>query len=311
MKRSTASVVLALLAACGGGKNSIDPTKPLDTKDTSNAARAYEKGMLEKKDQNVMEATKYFEAVRNSFPYSQYAALSELALADMRFEADDYQGSAAGYQEFVKNHPSHAKADYASFRVGLAYYQDKASDFFLFPPSFERDQTPVRQALDALQRFASAYPKSEFVVRAKDMINELRERLARHDQYVVGFYWKRRAWRGAAGRLMELADSYGDLHNGAVRGDSLWRAAVAYYNAQDYVTERQVLTRLIQEAPGDPHRKEAEELLRTLPTTNPPPPGTVAETKPAAVPTQQETRPEAAPRPGDAASSPDQPKPEK
>ena len=37
--------------------------------------------MLEKGDQNVMEATRYFEAVRNSFPYSQYAALSELALA--------------------------------------------------------------------------------------------------------------------------------------------------------------------------------------------------------------------------------------
>jgi outer membrane protein assembly factor BamD len=310
MKRSTASLCVLFLAACSGNKNNIDPTKPLDTKEASNAQRAYEKGMLEKKDQNPIEATKYFEAVRNSFPYSQYAALSELALADMRFEADDYGGAATAYQEFVKNHPSHAKADYAAFRVGLAHYQDKASDFFLFPPSIERDQTPVRDALVALQKFVSAYPKSEYVPKARDMINELRERLARHDQYVVGFYWKRQAWRGAAGRLLELADAYGDLHEGQVRGDSLWRAAVAYYYAKDYVTERQVLTRLVQEAPNDPHRKEAEALLTSLPTQNAPPPEAPAEAKPAAQSPAAPQRPEAAPRPGEPEGAP-APRPEK
>jgi outer membrane protein assembly factor BamD len=298
------------LEACASNKSNIDITKPLDTKEASNAQKAYERGMLEKKDQNVMEATRYFEAVRNSFPYSQYAALSELALADMRYEADDYVSAATAYQDFVKNHPSHSRADYAAFRVGLSYYKDKASDFFLFPPSDERDQTPIKQALEALQRFVARYPKSEYVVRAKDMINDCRERLAAHDRYVAGFYWKRGAWRGAAGRLLELADAYGDLHDGALRGDSLWRAAVAYYNAKDYVTERQVLTRLVQEAPSDPHRREAESLLKTLPAQNAPPPQTGLGQKPAEIAPTTPPRSESAPKPGEPVGAPE-PKPEK
>ena len=306
MKRSTASI-LVLLAACSSfNKNAIDATKPLDAKDTSNAARAYERGMEEKKDQNVVDATRYFEAVRNSFPYSQYAALSELAIADMRYDTDDYTGAATAYTDFVKSHPSHAKADYAAFRIGLAHYQDKASDWFLLPPSYERDMTPVKQALEAFQKFVAAYPKSELVVKAKDLINECRERLAARERYVAGFYWKREAWRGAAQRLLVLADTYGDLDSGKLKGDSLWRAAVAYYNAKDTAAERTMLTRLVQESPGDPHRGEAIALLKALPPsageTQPSPrPSSSLQpmpVTPAETPSAPAERPQAAPGPG-------------
>ncbi len=102
--------------------------------------------------------------------------------------------------------------------------------------------------------------------KARDLINNCRERLAAQDRYVVGFYWKRKAWRGAAGRLMTLADTYGDLDGGKLRTDSLWRASVAYQFANDARLQRETLERLVQEAPpGDPHRRDAEELLKSLP----------------------------------------------
>jgi outer membrane protein assembly factor BamD len=286
MTRPTTSLLLAaLLAACAGSKDSIDLTKPVTGAEASNAAKAYEKGLLEKKDQNFQEATRYFEYVRSNFPYSQYSALAELALADMAFDRDDYGQAAAAYQDFVKSHPSHPKADYAAFRVGLAHYQDKPSDWFLLPPSHEKDQAPIRQALDSLQRFVTSYPKSEFVPKARDMINDCRERLAAHERYVADFYWKKEAWRGAAGRLMTLADSYGDLRDGSTRGESLWRAAAAWRNAKDVQAERVALQRLVQESPRDPHRKEAEELLKRLPAEAAPPAPEMAP-KPAKTATQ-------------------------
>jgi outer membrane protein assembly factor BamD len=255
----------ALLCACASG-NAVDITKPVTGAAASDAAKAYDRGISEKKDKNYLEATRYLESVRNNFPYSQYAALAELALADMHFERDDYAAAAVAYQDFVKSHPSHGKADYAAFRVGLAYFEDKPSDWFLLPPSHEKDQGPVRQALEALQRFVTAYPKSDFVPKARDLINECRERLAAHDRYVAGFYWKRKAWRGAAGRLISIADKYGDLDNGKLRTDSLWRAAVAYQFANDAKLQRETLERLVQEAPpGDPHRRDAEAILKAMP----------------------------------------------
>ena len=129
--RSTAEALLFLvLCGCASGKDSVDITKPVTGAEASNAAKAYEKGMQEKKDQNPLEATKLFEYVRNNFPYSQYAALSQLAIADMSFEHDDWGPAAVQYQDFVKSHPSHPKADYAAFRVGLAYFNDRPSTMF-------------------------------------------------------------------------------------------------------------------------------------------------------------------------------------
>src|SRR5436190_11037052 len=141
-RKKISFLAAVLLCACAGNK---DITKPITGAAASDAGRAYEKGVQEMKDKNYLEATRFFESVRNNFPYSQFAALAELAIADMNFERDDYGGAAVAYQDFVKSHPSHAKADYAAFRVGLSHYEDKSSDWFLLPPSYEKDQTPVRQ----------------------------------------------------------------------------------------------------------------------------------------------------------------------
>ena len=87
-----------LLAACAGNKDNIDITKPVTGEAATNAQRAYQRGIEERKSQNFLEATRFFEWVRNNFPYSQYAALSELALADMAFDRDDLAAAAASYQ---------------------------------------------------------------------------------------------------------------------------------------------------------------------------------------------------------------------
>src|SRR5882724_11237533 len=264
------ALLLAALCACAGGKDAgVDITKPVTGAEASNAAKAYEKGMQEKKDHNPLEATRYFEYVRNNFPYSQYAALAQLAIADMAYERDDWSQAATQYQDFVKSHPSHPKADYAAYRTGLAYFNDRASDVFILPPSHEKDQAPLRQALEALNKFVSLYPKSEYAPKAQAMIGDCRELLASHERYVAEFYWKREQWRGAAGRYMALADTFGDLHGGKVHGESLWRAAEAYGNAKDLDDQRKVLQRLVQEAPQDPRRAEAEAMLKKIPADAP------------------------------------------
>jgi outer membrane protein assembly factor BamD len=260
-----------LLAGCAGGKDSLDLTKPVTGIEATNAERAYKRGIAEKNGKNWMEATRYLEFVRTNFPYSQYSALSELALADLLLEREDYTGAATAYQDFVKSHPSHPRADYASYHVGLAYFQDKPSDNWLMPPSDEKDQTPIRSALDALQRFVISYPKSEHVPKARDLINECRQRLAAHEKYVANFYWKRSAWKGAAGRYLAIADTYGDLEGGRLRGEALWRAGEAYRNLKDPGNERKALQRLVQEAPRNEHRGDAETRLRTLPVVVPAP----------------------------------------
>jgi outer membrane protein assembly factor BamD len=316
INRTIAAVVLAVCAACAGGKDSVDLSRPVTGAEASNAEKAYNRGLQEKKDKNYLEAVRYLEYVRNNFPYSQYAALAELAIADMSFDRDDWSTAATQYLDFVKSHPSHPKADYAAFRAGVARWEDRPSDFWLLPPSSEKDQAPLRAALEALQRFALSYPKSQYMPRARELIADTRERLARHEQYVADFYWKRDRWKGAAGRLLTLADNFGDLRGGKMRSDSLWRAGEAYRKLNDPANERKVLQRLVQEAPTSEHVRDAQARLRQLPaaegqaapaeqkTTQEPAPARGLGAPPPAVQGPAPVAPEAQPVPAPSGSVP-------
>ena len=262
----------ALLLACAGKKSDVDVTKPVTGAEASNAAKAYEKGVQERKDQNPVEAVRYFEFVKNNFPYSQYAALAELAIADMNFDHDDWNGAANAYSDFVKSHPSHPQAPYAAYRIGFSHYNDKPSDWFLFPPSHEKDQAPLRQAMDGYSRFLASYPKSDLVPKAQIELTDCRERLVAHERYVASYYEGKKEWRGAAHRYLYIADAFGDLREGHLRADMLWRAAEAYRRFNDLADERATLIRFVQDAPSDPHRRDADERIKAIPTNAVPPP---------------------------------------
>ena len=279
----------AALCACATSANNVDITKPIAGEASTNAEKAYKKGLEEKSSAGYLEATRYFEWVRNNFPYSQYAALSELALADMSYERDDFAGSAIAYAEFVKSHPSHPKADYASFRVGLSHFADRSSENVLLPPAHEKDQGPVRAALESFQKFLRTFPKSTLVNEARRLSDECRDRLAAHERYVADFYWKKQAWKGAAGRYLALADTYGDLKNGSVKSEALWRAGESLAQAGQTDEEHDVLERLLAETTSPERRKDAQVRLAVLAKLKAAP-----KPVPAAEP-KVETRPDASP----------------
>jgi outer membrane protein assembly factor BamD len=280
-------------------KETTDLTKPVTGAAATDAGKAYEQGMKERREQNFGEATRLFEYVKNNFPYSQYAALSELAVADMAFDHDDWGLAANAYSDFVKSHPSHPQAAYAAYRVALAHYNDRPSDWFLLPPSYEKDQAPLRAAVDAYGKFLNNYPKSEFVPKAQIEQNDCRQRLAAHDRYVAHFYEKRGEWRGAAGRYVAIAESYGDLQEGHVRADALWNAAEAYRKAQDPASERATLVRFVQEAPTDQRRQQADALIASIPADTP-----AKALEPLPMPGQEPFRPPHPVTPADTSSAP-------
>jgi outer membrane protein assembly factor BamD len=268
-KARTISALLLLALGCASNKDAVDLTKPVTGAAASDAGKAYEAGLKARREQEFQDAIRYFEYVKNNFPYSQYAALAQLAEADMSFDHDEWANAATQYSEFVKGHPSHPQAAYAAYRVALAHYNDRPSDWFLLPPSYEKDQAPLRAAVDAYGKFLSNYPKSEYVPKAQIEMNDARQRLVAHDRYVAHFYEKRGEWRGAAGRYVAIAESYGDLQEGHVRADALWNAADAYRKAGDPASQRATLVRFVQESPTDQRRQQADTIIASIPADTP------------------------------------------
>src|SRR5262249_37213571 len=87
----------------------------------SDAKQNYELGMKELDNKNYLEAAKYLEYVSAKFPYSTYSAQAELALADADFDQEKFVEAIERYKNFIKLHPTHAKVDYASYRIGLSH----------------------------------------------------------------------------------------------------------------------------------------------------------------------------------------------
>src|SRR5690349_11420324 len=145
--------------ACGGksgGAGAVDYSV--------SAQRNYEKGVKELEDKDWLAASKYFQFIKSRFPYSKYAVLAELRLADAQFGAEQYIEAIDSYRLFIKFHPTHDMVanGYASFRIGEGYYRQLSGDFWMFPPSSEKDQSSTEDAANELKTFLDKYPDSPY-----------------------------------------------------------------------------------------------------------------------------------------------------
>jgi outer membrane protein assembly factor BamD len=256
---STALGILALSLVLGCGSSRVSFSGQVKYGKT--AEENYQYAEEELKDGNDAEAIKFFEFVRTKFPFSKYAALSELRLADMKYDAGRWIEAADAYREFLKLHPTHENADRAAVRVGLAHWNDAPGDLWLFPPAHEKDSAGVRNAAKDLASFLERFPDSQYRPEAEKVLAQARTRLAEHEWYVAEFYAKRKHWAGAAGRLETLVREYpGTSHE----QDALMRLAEVYVKMDERFRAQQALQQLIVKHPGSPRRAEAEKLLAQL-----------------------------------------------
>ncbi len=225
------------------------------------AEENYQAGVDLQKSSSYPEAQKFFEYVKTKYPFSKYAALADLRLADLKFDQHQWTEAVDAYAQFVQLHPTHEDVDYAEFRVGLSHLKDAPSDFVLFPPAFEKDQRQIEQAAAAFAKFLEKRPGSKLVPEAKKLLGEANVRLAEHEWYVGEYYYKRKKWPGAAGRYEALVEKHpGSKHE----PEALMRLARSYVAMNEKHRARTALQKLIVKHPDDPRRVEAERLLASL-----------------------------------------------
>jgi len=209
------------LGACGGksGSAAVDYSV--------SAQKNYEKGLKELENKDWIAAAKYFGFIKSRFPYSKYAVLAELRLADAEFGAEQYLEAIDSYRLFSKFHPTHEMVanGYASYRIGEAYFRQLGGDFWLFPPGFEKDQSSTEDAANELKAFLDKYPDSPYRDRAKEILVAVGKRLADHEWYVARYYWDRGKPMGTVLRLRRLLERYRGV---GYDEEALWLLGRAY-----------------------------------------------------------------------------------
>jgi outer membrane protein assembly factor BamD len=244
--------------ACGGksgGAGAVDYSV--------SAQRNYEKGLKELEDKDWLAASKYFSFIKSRFPYSKYAVLAELRLADAQFGAEQYIEAIDSYRLFIKFHPTHDQVanGYASFRIGEGYYRQLSGDFWMFPPSSEKDQSSTEDAANELKTFLDKYPDSPFRDRAKEIVKQVGKRLADHEWYVARYYWDRGKPMGTVIRLRRLLERYRGV---GYDEDALWLLGRAYVAVAMPDRARGAWAELVDKFPRSSHAGDAKSALASL-----------------------------------------------
>jgi len=252
----------AALAACGASTGGASVSYSVS------AQKNYDKGMasLDKKD--WLAAAKYFSFIKSRFPYSKYAVLAELRLADTEYGAEQYLEAIDSYRLFIKFHPTHKEVanGYASFRIGEAYYKQLPDDFWMFPPSYEKDQSSTEDAQNELKSFLDKFPDSPFRPQAKEILVHVGKRLADHEWYVARYYWDRGKPMGTVLRLRRLLERYRGV---GYDEEALWLLGRAYVAVDMPDRARTAWTELVTRFPKSDRAGDARSALPGLASKRP------------------------------------------
>jgi len=204
------SLALLGVASCSG--SSVNLTFTRTTSYSKSAEKNYTRGNDELKDENYQEALKFFVFTKAKFPFSRFATLAELRIADTYYAQEKYVDSIDAYKQFQKFHPTHPQVldGYTAYRVCQAYVKQIPSDWFLIPPSHEKDQGATRDAILELNSFRRSHEDSKYMPNVNKLYRKCIRRMASHELYVARFYLDRDRPGATILRLEALLKKYPD-----------------------------------------------------------------------------------------------------
>ncbi len=155
------------------------------------------------------DALNDFQKVKERYPFSKYATMAELRVADAHYYEEEYPEAVAAYEDFSRLHPQHPEIPRVLYQIGMCHYKQRLS--------IDRDQTETRAALEAFERVSKTYPKSEYAKKAQILIMKCRDLLAKHELYVAKFYYRTHQYKAAMFRLETVRNNYSDVRDPKVR----------------------------------------------------------------------------------------------
>ena len=152
---------------------------------------------------NYRDAIESFEKLKDWYPFSKYAILAELKIADAHYYLKEYEEAIFAYEEFENLHPRNEAIPYVIYQMGRCYFEQM--------DTIDRDQTAARKGLDVFQRLVVQFPDTSYANKAGEHIKECQQSLAGHEFYVGIFYYKKKHYTAALKRFKNVISEYPDV----------------------------------------------------------------------------------------------------
>ncbi|MCD4653188.1 outer membrane protein assembly factor BamD [bacterium] len=152
-----------------------------------------------------MEESKYrnagdqFEQIRNHYPTSRFATMSQFKLALTEYEKRNYADAAVEFKLFLEFHPAHKMAPQAQYYIALSKFNSI--------PSPERDISMAIEAKTELTAFLKRYPDHPDLEKVNQYLSDVIDHLQTHEIEVAKVYYRRRSYNATLLRLSPVLDT--------------------------------------------------------------------------------------------------------
>lgn len=237
-----AAACAALLVSLGCAGSPDDPAAELA--EMPSAEDLYAEGLAKLEDggrflfidtRDYQGAIDTFQDIVDNYPYSEYAVLAELRIADAFYDQELWDEALSYYRDFAELHPDHEKVPYTIHRAAMCHVRQTRDP--------NRDQSSTRKALEFLEQLMAQHPHSQEAAEAELMWKDLRGRLGKHALGIGDFYLGREEYQAAAERYRSVLNDFPGL---GLDAEALYKLGVCYSH-MDRADEAQRMFQVILE----------------------------------------------------------------
>ena len=152
----------------------------------------FERGTAALNEKKWLNAREFFKEVTETYTQSPYRPDAKLGVGDTYLGEGTAEALVLAlneFQEFLAFYPTHARADYAQYKVGMTHHRQMRAA--------GRDQTETRAAVASFEAFLTRYPNSKLRPDVEARLREAKDRVGEHE-YGVGRYYYSVRWYPAA-----------------------------------------------------------------------------------------------------------------
>lgn len=199
------------------------------------------------------EAINNYQILIDRYPFSPYAQDAEMKVGMAHYKMGQYAQAIASLTDFQRMHPTSPNLQLVAYYIAMSYYDQIGRA--------DQDQTATIKALGYFDSLEQQFPESPFAELAREKAGTCRAMLARHEQYIGNYYFKRANFRAAESRYAELLEKY---PNAPVAPVALWDLGVALEKEGKKYSAAQAFAAMLAHYPNTEYGPRAKAELKKL-----------------------------------------------
>ena len=270
MKKTLTMIAVAAIALTGC-RHSFRGSAPGGTSATRTIRTGFEPSLAKLPKEQVFQlgeeqfakkkyakARQYYSHVYETFPNDPLGRRALLRVADSYFEQGDAVNLVEAqykYRDFINRYPGSDRADYAMLQIAMCSYKQMERP--------DRDQQKTREALDKFNDVLKTYPKSSLRPEMDKRMQDVLDRLAKHDHIIARYYIKRRSYNAAVQRLNGIVEIYPNYRE---RDAVFYDLGAALAGLGRTAEARLYYERVVTEYPQSAYASKAKQKLGNMKT---------------------------------------------